>query len=74
MLCKRLEGGLRGIERRPCPGEFLTCVAMRPGTRNHRLICVVYCVVVTMRAVGIQKGTLGIELEMCADAHTSGVH
>lgn len=74
MLCKRLEGGLRGIERRPCPGEFLTCVEMRPGTRNNRLICIVYCVVVTMRAVGIQKGALGIELEMCARAHTSGVH
>lgn len=74
VLCKMLEGGLRGIEERPCPGEFLTCLEMRPGTRTNCLIYVVPCVAVTMQALEIQKGTLVIELEMCVDARTSGVH
>lgn len=69
MLCEMLEGGLRDIEGRPCPSEFLTCYERRLSTRNNHLTRVVYCVVVTALAAGIQSGALGIELEMCVDAH-----
>lgn len=74
VLCKVLEGGLRGIEGRPCPGESLTWFEMRHSPRNNLPVYVIHCVVVTMHALGIQKGTLGIELEVCVDARTSGVH